>query len=63
MNPYDVSEQVDDYNGVIVTRWPNREPARRYTVLHPKCGVNIKPRQKLQDAQGAASKHSRKCNG
>ncbi len=55
--------QVDDIHGVTVTEWPNYPADRRFTVLHPKCGVNIRPTPTVDGARDKARKHSRKCSG
>lgn len=54
---------VENIDGVSITEWPNRPADRRYTVLHPKCGVNIRPRATLEDARNAAATHRGKCSG
>lgn len=54
---------VETIDGVMITDWPNLPQDQRYTVLHPKCGVNIRPRATLKEAQKAADTHRRKCRG
>jgi len=48
-------------NGVTVSEWPNRHDDRRYTVLHPACGVNIHPSGDQETADRKAQQHARKC--
>jgi hypothetical protein len=60
-NSYDACHKVGDIHGVTITEWPNRPQDRRYTVLHPPCGVNILPRRTIQAARQAAETHARKC--
>jgi hypothetical protein len=63
MPNYDELRQVDDVEGVTVTEWPNRPAASRFTVLHPKCGANIRPTSTEDAARSKANTHARKCNG
>jgi hypothetical protein len=54
-------ETIADYNGTVVHEWPNRHDDRRYTVLHPACGVNINPSGDEQTANRKAQNHARRC--
>jgi hypothetical protein len=48
-------------SGIRVQEWPNRHDDRRYTVLHPACGVNIHPSADERTADRKAQKHARTC--
>jgi hypothetical protein len=54
---------VEDVDGVSVTYWPNYPGGEQYTVLHPKCGVNIQPSSDKKTALRKAETHRRKCSG
>jgi hypothetical protein len=56
-----LSTTIADYNGTTVSEWPNRHDDRRYTVLHPACGVNIAPSGDAQTADRKAARHARTC--
>lgn len=53
--------EVANYNGTLVHEWPNRHDDRRFTVLHPACGVNINSSADEQTADRKAQRHARKC--
>lgn len=55
--------EVDNIDGVTITEWDDRPADRRYTVLHPKCGVNIQPSETQDQAETKARRHARKCRG
>jgi hypothetical protein len=52
---------IADYDGTTVSEWPGRHDDQRYTVLHPACGVNIKPSGEEKTADRKARKHARTC--
>jgi hypothetical protein len=52
---------VADYDGTTVSEWPGRHDDRRYTVLHPVCGVNIHSSGDVETADRKARTHARRC--
>lgn len=58
---YNKMRHVDTVDGMIITEWPNRPQERRYTVIHPPCGVNIHPVATEAKARQKVATHLGKC--